>query len=514
MMKIIRLHIYFCIGLLLLCATSCKKDLGQYDYVSVNTPVLDTTLVPASYSIERFNNLTIDPKIKLNGIDTSTLTYKWLFYKQTVATGQTNVPRVISNLRRLSVPITDPLGLYYVELVVTDTKNDSKTNIVFNLSVSAGMEYGVMVLHTNNGTSDVDFLITRNAVPITSIPEKRVRNLYASATGSRLAGEARFISPSRRTSFTAIVTNWVTVATNSQLQRVSGNDFSFLRDNGALFLRPGTVINPQAHNLSDRSSYETLINDGKMYITNASDQLVASFSAALTGDYYLAPFTVSGASGSLISVGYDQKNGRFIRPTSATAGTITDFRVPANGTQPFNLTNIGKDMVGMDRGISNQTLAFFKDKTGNGRSLYVINFDKADDGLLAVGNYNMTNLPEIGNALFYQANKASSVCYYATGTKVYLYDYTTQNIPTVGFQVPAGETITCMKVYKPTPNFNLADSDGRILYVATWDGTQGRLYELSINPATAVINATPLNKFEGFGKIADISPKPRGAGNL
>lgn len=514
MMKTIKIYLYICLAFLFTLVFACKKDLGNYDYTAVSTPVLDTTKVAANYSIERYANLVIDPKIRLNGIDTSSLAYKWIIYKQTVATGQTNVPREISTLRRLNVSVGDPIGLYYVELIVTDKKNGAKANIVFNLSVSAGMEYGLLVLHSAGGTSDVDFLVTRNAVPITSIPEKRLRNLYLSATGSRLAGEGRFISNSRRTSFTAIVTNWVTVGTSTQLQRVNGNDFSFLRDNGSLFLRPGTFINPQAHNLSDLSSYETLINDGKMYITNASDQLVASYSAALTGDYSLAPFTVSGTSGSLISVGYDQKNGRFIRPTSATAGTITDFRVPANPGQPFNLTNIGKDMVGMDRGINNYTLAFFKDKTGNGRSLYVINFNKSDDGLLGVGSYNMSNLPEISDALFYQANKASNICYYATSSKVYLYDYTTQNIPTVGFQVPAGETITCMRVYKPALPFNLTEADGRLLYVATWDGTQGRLYELSINPTTAAINTTPLNKFDGFGKIADITAKPRGAGNL
>lgn len=513
-MKTIRLYLYICVGFLLALVVSCKKDLGNYDYTTVSTPVLDTTKVAANYSIERYANLVIEPKIRMNGIDTTSLSYKWIIYKQTVATGQANIPREISSLRRLNVSIGDPIGLYYVELIVTDKKNEAKANIVFNLSVSAGMEYGLLVLHTAGGSSDVDFLVTRNAVPITSVPEKRLRNLYFSATGSRLAGDGRFISVSRRTSFTAIVTNWVTVGTSTQLQRVNGNDFSFLRDNGSLFLRPGTVINPQAHNLSDLSSYETLINDGKMHITNASDQLVASYSAALTGDYYLAPFTVSGTSGSLISVGYDEKNGRFIKPTSATAGTITDFRVPGNAGQPFNLTNIGKDMLGMDRGISNYTLAFFKDKTGAGRWLYVINFNKSDDGLLGVGRYDMTNLPDISNALFYQANKSSNICYYATASKVYLYDYTTQNTPAVGFQVPAGETITCMKVYKPTPNFNLADADGRLLYVATWDGTQGRLYELSINPTTAVINSNPLNRFDGFGKITDISAKPRGAGNL
>lgn len=513
-MKTIKICLMLGVGLLVTLALSCKKDLGNYDYTEVKAPTLDTTGIPASYSIERYANLTINPKIAINGIDTTNLSYQWVLYKATVATGQLNIPIPLSKLRRLNVPIGEPLGIYKVELIVTDTKNALKTNVVFDVSVSAGMEYGLLVLHTAGGTSDVDFLVTRNAVPITTIPEKRLRNLFQQGTGARLAGEGRFINLSRRTSFTAIVTNWITVGTSSELQRVNGNDFTFLRENQGMFLRPGQVINPQAHDLSDISSYETLINDGKLFYTNASDQLGAAFSAPLSGDYSLAPFTVNACASALVSVGYDQKNGRFIRPSSATSGVLTPFRVPAGTAQPFDLTNIGKDMVGMDRGISNYTLSFFKDKTGTGRWLYVINFAKSDDGLLGVASYNMSNLPDVTNAIFYQGNKNSNSCYYATSTKIYRYDYISTNTATAAFEVPAGETITAMKVYKPTPNFNLTAADGRILYVGTWNGTQGKLYELSIDPTTAAINTVPLNVFEGFGKITSINPKPRGAGNL
>lgn len=504
----------FCVGLLVILAASCKKDLGNYDYTKVNAPVLDTTGIAATYSIERYANLSIDPKIAKNGIDTTNLSYQWTLYKATVTTGQLNIPVQLSKLRKLNVPIGEPIGIYKVELVVTDTKNALKTNVVFDVSISAGMEYGLLVMHTAGGTSDVDFLVTKNAVPITGVAEKRLRNLYQQGTGARLDGEGRFISLSRRTSFTAFVTNWITVGTSSHLQRVNGNDFTFLREDQGMFLRPGQVINPQAHDLSDISSYETLINDGKLYYTNSTDQLGAAFSAPLSGDYALAPFTVNACASALVSVGYDQKNGRFIRPSSATSGVLTPFRAPASIDQPFDLTNIGKDMVGMDRGISNYTLSFFKDKSGAGRWLYVVNFNKSDDGLLGVASYNMTNLPDVANAIFYQANKSSNSCYYATPTKIYRYDYVGANTASSAFEVPAGETITAMKVYKPTPNFNLTTADGRILYVGTWNGTQGKLYELAIDPTTAVINTTPLNVFDGFGKIISISPKPRGAGNL
>lgn len=502
---------YLAVLLLLGLGYSCKKDLGNYKYTDTAVPKLDTAGIGANLSVQRYATITLNPGINFNPADTSRLKYEWRLYK--VITGSVSgdlpVAKVISTSRRLSAAIGEPIGSYQLELIVTDPKNDLKSNVVFNLSVTAtlNIEYGVLVLHSKNNTGDVDFLVTRNAIP-TATADLWLKNIYSQSQGMSLPGEPRFIAQSRKSNSTE---NWINIASSNHITRVSGADFTFIRENSAYFLR-SEVINPQAYVLSSVSSYDMMINNNKMYIINSTDPLAAIFPGAVTGDYALAPFIAEASISSIIGAVYDTKLMKFMHPVSSNV--MIDFRVPAATTQAFDLTNIGKTIVGMDRGFNSQTLSFFKDLTGNGRWLYVTNFNKADDGLMAVGRYDMTALPEIANATMYQSIELGSAAYYATAHDIYLYDYAGTNTAKKAFSVPAAETITSMKIFKPKPNFNLSTTDGRLLYLGTWDGTVGRVYELRINAVSGEIEQTVLNKFEGFGKVVDITAKARGAGTL
>jgi len=488
---------------------SCKKDLGNYEYTDTAMPRLDTTGIPANFSIERYDVLTINPGIQFNTADTARLNYEWLLYKA-VSGSVTEPPavKVVGTSRRLRAAIGEPVGSYQLELIVTDTKNDLKHNVVFNLSVTTNLEYGLMVLHAKNNTGDVDFLITRNAVPLANT-DRWLKNIYSQSQGMSLPGEPRFIEQSRKSNSTE---NWINVASSTNITRVSGADFSFIRENNGYFLRPGEIINPQAYVLSTTSFYDMLINNNKMYFINSADPLGAIFPGAVTGDYSLAPFIAEASSGSILGAVYDTKRLKFMHPV--TSNVMVDFRIPAATTQPFDLTNIGKTIIGMDRGFSGQTLSFFKDLTGNGRWLYVTNFNKADDGLMAVARYDMTALPDVTNATIFRSSEYGYAAFYATAHDVYLYDYAGTNTAKKAFSVPVAETITCMKLFKPKPNFNLTATDGRLLYLGTWDGSVGRVYELRINAVSGEIEPAALNKFEGFGKVLDITAKGRGAGTL
>lgn len=498
------------LGTLLLSAMlSCKKDLGNYDYTNTEMPAIDTTGLGRNLGVIRYANLKLDPKVDVPGKSGANLSYQWLIYKTgNSTTGSVIVPRVLANTKSLDAAISESVGDYYVELIVTDPETELKRNVRFNLSVSAGIENGWMVLYERNGGGDVDFIITPNTVPGAKV--SWLKNLYSQSMGELLNGTPRFIKQSRRTSFQAPVMNWITVASSTGIHRMNGNDFSLMRENAAMFRRP-TTIDPNALNVSDFSFAEVLINGGRLHYHQVVNDLDALFGGAVTGDYELAPYIANASASSMITAVYDQKHSRFIRPFNGAALVL---KAPAAAGQAFDLSNIGKDMLYMDQGFTNYTNAFFKDKTGNGRYLYTINFNKADDGMQAVAAYDMSSLPDILNAKFYQSGEMGYVVYYATEEKIYLYDYFGANTATAAFTVPAGEKITSMKIFKPKPNFSLTDTEGRLMYIATWDGTTGRVYELAINPTSGQINQTPLNKFEGMGKVVDMAPKSKGAGLL
>ena len=491
-------------GLLLL--NACKKDLGNYSYTDVPIPVIDTAGIGNARFVERYGMLDINPTV--NYKNESALKYQWTMHEYvTGSASPTKASRIISTSRHLNALITETVGEYRLELLITDTVNALKANTLFSISVSAGLEYGVMVLHGTADSSDVDFLVTANAVPIAGITPRRLSGLYKASTGARFPGAPRFISQERRSSSTQ---NWITLGSDKHLSRMSGADFSLIRADKQYFRRADAVIAPEAYGFLV-SSYTALINDGKLHIYNTTYEVDGLFGGAIDGDYKLAPYIAYQTASSLLVVVYDQKNGRFVRP-SGMGGFMVDFTAPA-ANAPFNHRQIGKDMLFMDRGFSNYTHSFFKDRTGNGYWLYISNFNKADDGTLAIAAYDMTNLPEIASAKFFQTSELGYVDFYATERKVYTYTYQNANAATVAIDnLPAGETITCMKLYKPRPNSNLTAVEGTLLYVATWNGTQGKVYEYKVNGNSGQITTPAAQVFDGFGKITDISAKARGIG--
>jgi hypothetical protein len=506
--KIYNYTIAALIGLLVLMTFACKKDLGNYEYINTGVPLIDTTHVAGTYAVPRYSGIKIEPGINFPVADTARLTYQWFLYKVIVGT-TTEVPvsQLISTTRKLNTTIGNPIGPYKLELIVTDPKTNLKSNIQFNLNVTANINigYGLLVLHTRNNTSDVDFLLTKNAVP-TVTTNQWIKNIYSQAQGQAITGEPRFIASSRR----APTENWVTIGTSTHLTRVSGVDFTYMRENAEIFLRPGTVINPQAFVLSSTSFNDMVINDKKMHFINSTDPLGNIFPGAVTGSYSLAPFIAEASSSSIIGAVYDDQKLKFIHPISSNA--MAEFRAPAATTQPFDLTNIGKTLIDMDRGFQSYTLSFFKDLSGTGRWLYVTNFNKADDGLMAIARYDMTALPDIANATIFRASEYGNVVYYATAHDIYVYNFDSSTaIPTFkGYAFPAGETITSMKIFKPKPNTSLQTTDGWVLYAATWDGNIGRVYEFGINPSGGSKMPELLNKFEGFGKVVDMTSKGGG----
>jgi hypothetical protein len=498
------------IFLLLAVCSACKKDLGNYNYNVTGMPVIDTTGIGAPYYIERYSSLQIDPVIRYDGGDMKALRYEWILYPNVTGSTSVTIPvKTIATDKTLNVPIIEKVGEYTVQLIATDTTNQLKINMLFTVVVSVGIEYGILVLHTQQDSSDVDFITTSNAVPVAGITPKWLKNIYSASTGSKIAGTPRFIAQERRSQ---TIQNWIMTGSDGHMARMSGSDFSLIREDQALFRRADAVIAPQAYMFMN-NSYSALINDGHLHIYSTTYETDALFSGAVAGDYELAPYLANGTSSGLTAVVYDKKYGKFIHPASIV-GSMIDFRAPADGTNPpFDLRSIGKDMLYMDWGFNTYTHAFFKNKTDNGYWLYVINFNKSDDGNMAISASNMSALPEINTAVFFQSSELGYVDFYATDRHIYAYDYQGTNTATLAFDgFPAGETITALKIYKPKPNFNLTAVDGTLLYVGTWDGTQGKLYEFALNGISGQISATPLQTFEGLGKISDISAKARGAG--
>lgn len=492
--------IYLVMGLFFAAFTSCKEDLGSYDYVDTDIVQIDTTGMGSTYRIIRLSNLKISPKIRVpeghNG------TYQWLLYAKQTSNNSSMNSKEISDRPDLDVVIAEPIGEYVAELIVTDQTTGIKSNVTFNVSVTANMEFGMMILYQGSAGGDVDFIRT-SALSSTITEKTHVKGLYSLSMGKPLSGQAKFIW----SAYQAFqITNWITLGSDNYLARFKGGDFTFIRDQEDIYRRRETEINPQAY-VYNSNSLHVLVNGKKLHVTgNGFYESDIKFPGAVDGNYEVAPYLVQRHASAFSTIAYDQKNGRFIRYYLSN-NSIGDFAQPTPG-QLFSLRNVGKDMLYMCNGASNYTYAFFKDKTGNGRWMHVIDFTKSvDGGDLAVGMYDMAALPEIEQAKYYQVSGFGGFAYYATRDKVYNYAYRNANTASVAFQVPAGEEITCMRFYKPIPNIRVTDKEERVLYVATWNGTAGKVYELSLNETSGVISSNPVSTFEVGGRVVDMAAR-------
>jgi hypothetical protein len=507
-MKRISLLIY---SLVLVAATiSCKKDLGNYDYKKVDLPLIDASAMQTSYNVEQFGHLTIVPKIDYAG-DAADLSFQWFTYTKSLSS-LSDVPRkLLAETRDLNAAVDIPPGNYFLELIVTDKRNGIKINSQTLLNVLASMETGWLVLHSNNNTSDVDFIASKNLTTVQV--DKRIKNLFLTTTGASMPGEAQMLGYSRRSNSAF---NFITVGNAQGIKRMNGFSFANLGTDAELFRRPLTLKNFQAH--INNGSNELIINNGALQPLTWSVVQDALYSGVFNGDYYLAPYLVFNDFSSYGALVYDQKYGKFMYTTQVTADlTFQQFK-PSLAGQAFNPANVGKEMLYMDRGFNKHAYAFFKDKTGNGRYLYILNVTKPDGGDLAEAAYDMTAMPEIQNAIQFQVGDVGNVALYATDRKIYRFDYSGSGISSVNFDaLPAGETITCLRIFKPRINLNstsaeFAASNNAVVFLATWNGTQGKLYELAMNAASGIINPVPLKTYEGFGKIKEMITKFRGTG--
>lgn len=490
--------------------SSCKKDLGNYEYFNPVIPNLENAGLNAVYNVNQNEVLSIKPTIEFGGNE-SDLKYEWIAYRSGII-AVIGPPALIATTRDLNSPIPLPPGGYFIELIVTDTKTLMKRNVRATLNVLAPIESGWMVLHTLNNESEVDFIVTNKILP--SAVNKHMRNMVTASTGSKVAGEGRFITQTRRGNSDF---NYFNIATSNNFMRTHGFTFTYLNKNEQLFRRP-TILNPQAQ-LSN-ATYEFLINDGKLYTIGNAIIQDAQYSAPFRGDYYLAPYMTCSNINIYGAVVYDQISRRFMYSTVSGLAELNfaTFKPQAPNNLLFDMNNVGKDLLFMERGFSDYTYAFFKDVNGDGRFLYVINFSKADDGNLAVAKYDFSGITNIQSAKFFDVGSLGNVALYATENKIYKYDYSGTNQATLLYDLFASnEVITSMKICKAKLNANNSVADfnntnNTVVFVATWNGTEGKLYELGINPANGVINSIPLNTYTGFGKIQDMNFKFRGAG--
>ncbi len=499
--------------------TACYDDKGNYAYSAINEITIDTIGRQTEFEVFQFDSLRVEPAIRfaLEDISDEDMEYRWTIFNN----GDNNrVSEVIGTERNLACVVRQASNITPYSLVL-DAKNKQSgiaTQMIYTVNITSNIVSGLVVLHTDGTQSDLDYIATPRAVPTIS-ETRHLRNIYSMVNNSKLSGTPNFVGSIR---VTRPVVNSVYVGMQEELYKLSGKDFEFeclaeemlpvvsTGRNFQYYYAPGMTNNTQF-----------LINNGQMHMMSNQRDFEITFPAPLEPDARLgavdlAPYIYvpsAAYTAGYAAVFYDRLGKRFVMAPYSYIPTPVKISPFDNQTSKFDVNNIGMDILWFERGYQDYGYAVFQDDAG-AKWLYIADFNKKMDDNIAVNKYNMSSLPEANKIKFYSTGNRGEVFLYATERDIYTYEYNTSS-QAVKINEPFGanEAITAMKVYKPlvTAYESLNAANGTLLYVATWDGNEGRIYEFSLNVANGYLrDKKPLEVFDGMGRIVDFCFKVEG----
>ena len=502
--------------------SGCYDDKGNYAYSEINEISIDTVGKQTEFEVYQFDvlDIPVDIRFAFEEVPDEDMEYKWTIYSN-AATGNV-AAEVIGTERNLHSVIRQPSSAdsYSVVLQARNKRSGIATQMSYTVYVTSRILSGWVVLHTDGVQSDVDYIATPRAVPAITA-SRHIRNAYFTANNQKIPGTPAFVGAVRVNHQTV---NSVYIGTREDLYKVSGKTFELEYLSESMFpVKPAVYDFQRFLSLSRSSNTQFVINNGQVHNIAGQTAFEITFSQALEANEALnavdlAPFIYIPANFASTTkfeaVFYDRLGQRFvIRPqNNMPVAKLAPFTSQASSV--FDVNYVGMDILWFERGYQDYGYAVFEDNLG-GRWFYIADFNKAMDATMAVKKCDMGGCPEITDARFYSTGSRGPVFLYATERNIYTYDYNGSN-QAVLINEPFGENevITAMQVYKPYATTNdLANADGTLLYVATWDGQEGRLYEFSLNETNGYLREKkPLEVFGGMGRIVDFCFKVQGVG--
>lgn len=471
--------------------------MGNYIYNDLESFGLDTVGMQKSFSVQQGRELLVIDR-PLIASDTTDYEYLWrLYYVPT--SGQSFTPYdTLSTQRWLRVYINvEPGTNNTLELRITQKSTGLFKYYTFGVGTIASIPDGWMVIYEKDGMTDVDLVRGTNALGYPTSTSSFVRDtvirnvLYGGLGGEMLDGTPMSVAAN---------TNGVYLATTTTgINQFKNSSFVQLQDQNDLFLgNPPAVTKPQ-YIYNHVASFVMYVNDGTCYWSATGTQpafLGASVLLSSTNvgvKYEAAPFVVYfiGKQGMF----YDKINRRFLYQEQ-NLPTLVRFPTVSN-TAKFDLDNIGKDLIWMGPKIatssSHYRTAYFKDPDGPTRWLYILNMASATS-LAATGAnsseglpINISDLPDIENAKFYETSNIVSNTFYATPTKLYSFFYNAATSSysnlTNPFIAPDGEEITAIRLQFTS----ISTTTMRRMAIATWNESSkvGKVYLYKIPVPTA-----------------------------
>jgi len=511
--------------------SGCYEDESSLNYKLINPIVIDMGGGETSYSVFAYNELEVKPIVYKEGVEDTNLSYKWTL------SGNAIVPEVLGTDMTLKTVITakpesNPYNLLFQ---VTDETTGIVQEASYKVTVLSPFGSGLVVCDTRDEqTSDVSLIMAYN---FTNNYKKEndtiMYNLFSLVNDRKINGVATSI---RSTIYG--INRSLTIGTDHTIDRVDPFDYSYIDGDGSMFIIDPGVYNVGTIGWEPNSGYELLSITGKIYPRGMQqNNKVYSYYLLTTdmSDYYIRKFCRPEWDNGL---GFDEQNGRLLEFDMAdelkvfNSGKLT-------AAEPFDWNKLqGLTCRAMFTGDNNQLHTILQERnetTGepvpNGKiasyitkraQWYAVN--AAENGW-PLKVCDLTGLPGIETAKFFDGTETQNVIYYASSNAVYSVNLAVAPfIVTKQYEAPAGEEITSMMIWKayqgrvdytnPNPNAENPVSSisprNRMVVLTTWneakkEGTVRTIAIATVGTGTLEPDIKKHGAFGGFGRITAIN---------
>lgn len=486
----------------------CRDDFSSLDLDKIAGVSIDTT-GHASLNVFQFEHLVIKPKVNTNGV--SDLSYEWKINLQPNKLDYI----VIGNERDLDyeVSLTPTIGdnRHQIVLTVTDNSNDLQYLMAWPLVIRNSIGEGLVIAETADGiNSDISHIMSSLVTPLYD-KESVKHHIYSSINGDLIPG---VIKQLRHTTIRG-TGNVMMGITDESLVTVKTIDYTPGPSNQGMFYSSFEGIRPQA--IGELVQGDVFVGNNKLYGTWLA-----------TGTKFGSPYDFAYSVPSKIALNrnddyvvainfYDELNGHFVYQQSIQAFGDRTMRKATTGG-PFDARNLpGKINLAAGVSNSNDFLHILKDKTSNNIGLYILSGGEWDDNFdlvppVAKSFFDLSNAPDINNAIHFVILDNQNVLYYATKTKIYAVLFGTST-PTFAerYTAPAGEEITTLQIYQQWDypvrwEDDFIATNNKQLIMSTYKGTEGKVYILPmINAGIGNIDIANIKSYGGFDRITAIA---------
>lgn len=504
----LKIYRSFLFILCLFLISSCKKDIGNYEYTELNE-LKEITGLPAEISAVYGKNIKITPEIKFTqdpNFDESKYSFEWTYIGPNGLGGSKLFS--LAKTRNIDMIMQVVAGNYTAYYSITDKTSGIKYSTKFTLKVVNEINEGWIMMNEANGKARVDMLSLN-----TNNDFNLIIDLLAT-TGSDLKLEGKPVMTYTYSTGLLIgpdaISYGVYLGTDQGTTKVDPNSFKWTKTMGLSYEMFGDIpAGFYADVIRQKlGGAAYMIGKGNAYYYERTQNIYYStpinYITAEQRGFEVEPF-IAGDHNSPVgtNIFYDKTNRRFVRH-SGSAATSTTIPDPDAAQKLFSFST-GMDLVYMRWVPFNggEVFSILKDPANNKR--YLARFNPANN---AQSYYSEITATDFSNAEFYAINPEFGYIFYSVGSKIYQYDMVYK---TAKLMADFGaKKISYLNFYEFKSTSKYTGSNK--LMVGIYDpsinnGTEG---SLNIYTVPSLNGDLVLDKsYSGFGRIKSLTYRER-----